>query len=75
MLLFDTLINILDSEVKSDTVTWSDLLHGLDVNLSYSLRNKMLLFCSSSGLKLSIKLCELLMLFIFLYGVLFTVET
>lgn len=54
---FDVLINILDSEVKSDTVKWSDVLPGLDIDLSYSLRDKMFLSSSSSGLKLSLKLC------------------
>lgn len=61
------LTNTLNSEVKSDAVKWTDLLFGLDINLNYSLRDKMLLSSSCPGLKLSPKLYELLILFIFLY--------
>lgn len=35
-------INILDSDGKSDVVEWSDLVFGLDINLNYSLRDRML---------------------------------
>lgn len=58
-------INILDSEGKSNIIEWSDLVFGLDLNLNYLLRDKMLSSGSCPWLKLSLKVYELLVLLVF----------